>query len=80
MIGTLLTFFAVGIVALVAISIVLAIVGTVFSLAFGIVGFLLFKVAPILLVGWLVLKVLDRGRGKPDELSTADREWLESGN
>ena len=78
MIGTLLTFFAVGIVALVAISIVLAVVGTVFSLAFGIVSFLLFKVAPILLLGWVVLKVLDRGK-KPGELSTSDREWLESG-
>ncbi len=79
MIGTLLTFFAVGLVALVAISIVLAVVGTVFSLAFGLVSFLLFKVAPILLLGWIVLKVIDRGR-KPQELSTADREWLESGN
>jgi threonine/homoserine/homoserine lactone efflux protein len=78
MIGTLLTFFAVGILALVAISIILAVVGTVFSLAFSIVGFLLFKVAPILLLGWIVLKVIDRGR-KPDELSAADRDWLESG-
>jgi threonine/homoserine/homoserine lactone efflux protein len=78
MIGTLLTFFAVGIVALVAISIVLAVVGTVFSLAFGVVSFLLFKVAPILLLGWVVLKVLDRGK-KPGELSASDREWLESG-
>jgi hypothetical protein len=43
------------------------------------VGFLLFKVAPILLVGWLVLKVIDRG-SKPDELSAADREWLEGGS
>jgi hypothetical protein len=79
MLGTLLTFFAVGLVALVAISIVLAVVGTVFSLAFGLVGFLLFKVAPILLVGWLVLKLIDRGR-RPAEISAADREWLEGGS
>jgi hypothetical protein len=78
MIGTLLTFFAVGLVALVAISIVLAVVGTVFSLAFGVVSFLLFKVAPILLLGWVVLKVLDRGK-TPSELSAGDREWLEGG-
>ncbi len=78
MLGTLLTFFAVGLVALVAISIILAVVGTVFSLAFSVVGFLLFKVAPILLVGWLVLKVFDRTRRK-DALSAGDREWLEGG-
>jgi len=78
MIGTLLTFFAVGLVALVAISIVLAVVGTVFSLAFGVVTFLLFKVAPILLLGWVVLKVIDRGK-KTSSLSPADREWLEGG-
>lgn len=78
MLGTLLTFFAVGLVALVAISILLAVVGTVFSLAFSVVSFLLFKVAPILLVGWLVLKVIDRTRRK-DALSAGDREWLEGG-
>ncbi|CAN5671431.1 hypothetical protein BH23GEM11_BH23GEM11_02440 [soil metagenome] len=78
MIGTLLTFFAVGLVALVAISIVLAVVGTVFSLAFGLVSFLLFKVAPILLIGWVVLKVIDRGKRSP-ALSPGDREWLEGG-
>ncbi|TVP44688.1 MAG: hypothetical protein EA350_10990 [Gemmatimonadales bacterium] len=78
MIGTLLTFFAVGLVALVAISILLAVLGTVFSLAFGVVSFLLFKVAPILLIGWVVLKIMDRGK-RPAELSPADREWLEGG-
>lgn len=78
MLGTLLTFFAVGLVALVAISIVLAVVGTVFSLAFSLVGFLLFKVAPFLLLGWIVLKVVDRVRRKP-ALTPGDREWLENG-
>jgi uncharacterized membrane protein YvlD (DUF360 family) len=78
MIGTLLTFFAVGLVTLVMVAIVLSIVGAVFSIAFGVAGFLLFKVAPIVLVGWLVLKVLDRKRPR-GELSAADREWLEGG-
>jgi hypothetical protein len=78
MIGTLLTFFAVGLVTLVMVAIVLSIVGAVLSIAFGLVGFLLFKVAPIVLVGWLVLKVLDRKRPR-GELSAADREWLEGG-
>jgi hypothetical protein len=79
MLGTLLTFFAVGLITLIVIGIVLSIVGTVFSIAFGMAGFLLFKVAPVLLVGWIVLKVLDR-RKSPPSLSAADREWLERGS
>jgi predicted membrane channel-forming protein YqfA (hemolysin III family) len=76
MIGSLITFFAVGLVALVAISVILAVVGTVFSLALGLVSFLLFKVGPFLLLGWLVLKVLERVR-RPKALSPSDVEWLE---
>lgn len=78
MLGTLLTFFAVGLITLLVIGVVLSIVGTVFSLAFGLAGFLLFKVAPILLIGWLVLKLIERRR-PTGELSAADQEWLESG-
>ncbi len=77
MIGTLLTFFAVGLITLIVAGIVLSIVGVVFSIATGIVGFLLFKVAPVLLVGWVVLKVIEKARGGRDELSAADRKWLE---
>jgi len=76
MIGSLITFFAVGLVALVAISVILAVVGTVFSLALGLVSFLLFKVGPFLLLGWLVLKVLERVR-RPKALSPPDAEWME---
>ncbi len=76
--GTLLTFFAVGFITLVVLGVVLSVVGTVFSLAFGLGGFLLFKVAPIILVGWVVLKLLDR-RNSRTALSDGDREWLESG-
>ncbi len=75
MIGTLLTFFAVGLVTLVVAGIVLAVVGTVFSLTFGLASFLLLKVAPILFVGWAVLKLIDRKRHAG--LSAADRRWLE---
>ena len=75
MIGTLLTFFAVGLVPLVVAGIALSIIGTVLSLGLGLAAFLLFKVAPILLVGWVVLKVIDKRRG--GRLSAADRRWLE---
>lgn len=76
MLGTLLTFFAVGLVTLIVAGIVLSIVGVVFSLTFGLATFLLFKVAPILLIGWVVVKVIEKVRGK-DSLSAADRKWLE---
>lgn len=76
MIGSLLTFFAVGLVTLVVAGVVLGIVGAVFSLTIGLASFLLFKVAPVLLVGWIVVKVFDKTRGG-SALSDADRRWLE---
>jgi len=75
MISTLLTFFIVGFVALIGLTIVLALVGAVFGLAFSLIGFLLFKVAPVILIGYLLVRFLaPRSR----RLSAADREWLES--
>ena len=75
MIGTLLTFFAVGLATLIVAGIVLSILGTVLSLGFGLATFLLFKVAPVLLVGWVVLKVIEKRSGG-ESLSAADRRWL----
>jgi hypothetical protein len=79
MIGKLLSLFLVGLVSLVALGVALSIIGVVFSIAFGVGTFLLLKVAPIVLVGWVVLKLIDRG-GSKASLSEADRKWLESGN
>ena len=76
MIISLLTFFAVGLVTLVVAGIVLTVVGAVFSLTIGLASFLLFKVAPILLVGWVVVKVFEKTRGG-GSLSEADRRWLD---
>jgi predicted membrane channel-forming protein YqfA (hemolysin III family) len=76
MIGSLLTFFAVGLATIIVAGLVLGVVGVVFSLTFGLATFLLFKVAPILLVGWVVVKVFEKARGK-DSLTEADRRWLE---
>ncbi len=76
MIGTLLTFLAMGIVSIVVVWIVLSVVGALLGLTLGIASFLLFKVAPLMLVGWVVLKLLGRGRSR-GALSTADRKWLE---
>lgn len=76
MIGTLLTFFAVGLVTLVVAGIALTILGTLLSIGIGLASFLLFKIAPLLLVGWVVMKVIERKRGG-GSLSAADRRWLE---
>ena len=76
MIGTLLTFFAVGLATLIVAGIVLSVLGTVLSIGFGLATFLMFKVAPILLVGWVILKVIDK-RSNSGSLSAADRRWLE---
>jgi len=76
MIGSLLTFFAVGLITIVVAGIALGIVGAVFSLTIGLTSFLLFKVAPILLIGWIVVKVFEKSRGG-GSLSEADRRWLD---
>lgn len=67
MLSTLLTLFVVGIVALMVISIV----GAVLGLAVG----LLFKLLPILIVGYVVVRLL---APKQKKLSAEDRKWLES--
>ena len=54
----------------------LGVVIAVFGLIFGVAGFLLFKVAPVLLVGWIILKLVSRSR-RPRQLSAADRRWLD---
>ena len=77
MIGTLLTFLAMGVVSLVVAWIVLSIVGAVLGLTLGVASFLLFKVAPVMLVGWVILKLIDKVRGGSGHLSAADRQWLE---
>jgi len=77
MIGTLLTFMAMGVVSLVVAWIVLSIVGAVLGLTLGVASFLLFKVAPVMLVGWVVLKLIDKAKGRAGHLSPADRQWLE---
>ncbi|HET7275256.1 MAG TPA: hypothetical protein VFI91_08730 [Longimicrobiaceae bacterium] len=77
MLGTLLTLFLVGLVGLIAIGAVMAVLGSVLGMAFGLAGFLLFKVAPIVFVGWVVLKVVERVRNGR-QISAADQRWLDS--
>lgn len=74
MISSILTYLIIGLIAVVGISIALAVVGTVFGLALGLAKFLLFTVGPILLVGYVVVRLL---APKSKRLSPAEREWLE---
>lgn len=76
MFTSLLALFVFGMVALVAIGVILLLVGTVLSVVLGIAGMLLFKVLPVVLVGWLVWKLVQRSRSH-DRISEADRRWLD---
>ena len=76
--GTLLTFLAVGLVTLIAAGVVISVVGAILGLTFGLAQFLLFKVAPIMFLGWLGLKLLDKVRGRR-RISAADQRWLDGG-
>ncbi len=75
MFSALLTFFVLGLFALVSMVVVLALVGAAFGLALSLAGFLLFKVVPVILVGYLLVRFL---APRQKRLSAADREWLES--
>lgn len=77
MLSTLITLFVLGFVGLVIAGVVLAVVGMMFGLAVGVASFLLFKIAPILLIGWVVLKLVSRARGHR-QISAADQRWLDS--
>jgi hypothetical protein len=69
----LLTFFLVGLVTLIVAGVVLNVVG----MAMGLASFLLFKVAPFLLVGWVVVKVIEKAQST-GKLSDTDRKWLDA--
>jgi Na+-transporting methylmalonyl-CoA/oxaloacetate decarboxylase gamma subunit len=69
----LLTFFLVGLVTLIVAGVLLSVVG----MAMGLASFLLFKVAPLLLVGWVVVKAIEETRGI-GKLSDTDRKWLDA--
>lgn len=75
MIGSLLTFFAVGLATIVVAGLVLSVVGLAIGVVGSLVSLLLFKVAPVMFVGWVVLKLLDRK--SKGSLSAADRKWLD---
>ena len=76
--GTLLTFLAVGLVTLIAAGVVISVLGGILGLTFGIAQFLLFKIAPVMFIGWLALKLFDKVRGRR-RISASDERWLDEG-
>lgn len=76
MLGALLMLLVLGFAGVIAIGVIFAMLAMVLSLTFGLVGFLLFKVVPLLLIGWVVLKLVERGR-TPRGISAADQRWLD---
>jgi len=73
--GTVLTFLAVGLATLIGAAVVIALVGALFGLTVGLVKFLLFTVAPIMALGWVVLKVFEKVTGRR-RISASDQRWL----
>ena len=85
MLSALVGLMVAGIVGLVVITVLLALVGAFFGLAFGLVGMVLalaFKILPLVLVGWLVVKLVQRAErpGLPggSRLSSSDQRWLDN--
>lgn len=79
MIATIVTFLLVGLVALVAIGVVLAIVGAVFGLALSLAAFLLFKVAPVVLIGYVILRFLSPRTSRLERLERKHQKWIQGG-
>ncbi|HEX6926172.1 MAG TPA: hypothetical protein VF167_12195 [Longimicrobiaceae bacterium] len=77
MLTAILTLLAIGLVGVVALWMIFTVLGFVFSLVFGGIAFLLFKVLPLLVVGWLVLKLVGRSRCHHHRLSASDQKWLD---
>jgi uncharacterized membrane protein YgaE (UPF0421/DUF939 family) len=75
MLSSLLTFLIVGLVVVVGASVAFAVIGALFGLAFGLAKFLLFTVGPILLIGYVVMRLL---APRDRRLTRAERKWLES--
>jgi len=75
MIASIVTFLLVGLVALVALGVVLAIVGAVFSAVLGLAGFVLFKVVPVVLLGYLIVRFL---APREKRLERMERKLLET--
>ncbi len=58
MIAALVTFFLVGLVGLVVLGVLLACIGVFLKAALGLAGILLFRIVPIVALGYLIVRFL----------------------
>jgi threonine/homoserine/homoserine lactone efflux protein len=75
-IASLVALFVIGILALVASVVAIALLGALLSVVLTAVGFLLFKVAPVLLLVWLAVRLL-QDRRPSGGISSSDTAWLD---
>jgi len=71
MLTTLLTFLLLGVVAVAVLGVVLSVIGV----AIGLAGLLIFKVLPLVAIGYVAVRLL---APKQKRLSAEDRKWLDS--
>ncbi|MGH7460047.1 MAG: hypothetical protein ACREMA_03340 [Longimicrobiales bacterium] len=70
MIANLVKYLVIGICAIFAFKIAIAAIGVAFGLAIVAV--------PAVLIGWVAYKLLGGGKKSSEQISEADRKWLES--
>jgi hypothetical protein len=73
MISSILRFILIGFLAIVVLGVGMTVVG----MALGLASLLLFKVAPLVLIGYVAVRLLG-GKKNKQQISEADRKWLES--
>jgi hypothetical protein len=77
MLEILVLFFMLGLGGLVLVGMVAAIIGFAVSTAFGVAAFVFFQIVPVVLLGWVVLKLVQRGAERR-RITMADERWLDS--
>ena len=75
MLGSILRFFLLGLVGIIALGVLLGVLGIVAGLAI-----LALKVGVVVAIGYGAVKLFQAVTGKkpPKELSAADKKWLDS--
>ncbi len=74
MLSSLLTLLLIGLAAVVGVSVVLAVIGAIFGIAMSLAGFLLFKVAPLILIGYVVVRLISP---RHKRLEGLDQKWID---
>ncbi len=75
MIATLLLLLGIGIAAVILFTVVMAVLGLVFGVVTSVLA-LAIKVLPLVLAGWVILKLVKRGDSRRG-ISASDRRWLD---